>query len=216
MYAAESPINEVYFPLDSVLSVVTDMNDGSMIEIGTIGREGMTGVPLIMGAETTANRSFCQVHGTAWQMTAPTFRKLLERSTLFRDLVNRYLQAYINTLGQLAACNRLHSIYERTARWILTTLDRVDDDTFPLTHEFLATMLGSRRSGVTVAATRLKEAGFITYHRGSITIRDREALEATTCECYEVTTRQFGDLLRPSFGLSRSHDAHDSDGPRPD
>ncbi len=172
-----------------------------MVEIGTIGREGMSGIPLIMGSNTTANHSFCQVNGDAWEMTVPTFHALLEQSKLFRDLLNRYLQAYLNMLGQFTACNRLHSVYERAARWILMTQDRVDGDEFPLTHEFLATMLGSRRSGVTIAAATLQKAGFIHYHRGCITVLDRTGLEETTCECYEVTTRQFGDLLRPSVKL---------------
>jgi hypothetical protein len=150
-----------------------------------------------MGGDTTANFAFCQVNGNAWKMSAPFFRELLSESKLFRDLVNRYLQGYLNMLGQFTACNRLHSVYERAARWILMTQDRVGQDTFPLTHEFLATMLGSRRSGVTIAAAVLQKAGFIKYHRGLITVLDRPGLERTTCECYELTTRQFGDALRP-------------------
>ncbi|MGP6156922.1 MAG: Crp/Fnr family transcriptional regulator [Vulcanimicrobiaceae bacterium] len=197
VYDAHMQIEHAYFPLDCVLSVVTLMRDGAMIEIGTIGHEGTTGIPLIMGGETTANHAFCQVNGNAWKMTAATFRALLKESTLFRDLVNRYLQAYLNMLGQFTACNRLHSVYERAARWILMTQDRVGDETFPLTHEFLATMLGSRRSGVTIAAAILQKAGFIKYHRGRITVLDRAGLETTTCECYELTTQQFGDALRP-------------------
>jgi CRP-like cAMP-binding protein len=197
VYGSQQHIEEAYFPLDSVISVVTLMRDGAMIEIGTIGHEGTTGVPLIMGSDMTANDAVCQVNGNAWKMSAPMFRQLLEESKLFRDLVNRYLQAYINMLGQFTACNRLHSVYERAARWILMTQDRVGEDTFPLTQEFLATMLGSRRSGVTIAAAVLQKAGFIDYHRGRITVLDRAGLETTTCECYELTTRQFGDALRP-------------------
>jgi len=202
VYEAETQIQKVYFPLNCVLSVVSNMEDGSMIEIGTIGHEGMTGIPLIMGSDVTANNSFCQVDGEAWEMSASTFRKLLEESKLFRDLLNRFLQAYLNMLGQFTACNRLHSVYERAARWILMTRDRVNDDKFPLTHELLATMLGSRRSGVTIAAATLQKAGFIEYHRGYITVLDRAGLEEATCECYKVTTRQFGDFLRPSVELS--------------
>jgi CRP-like cAMP-binding protein len=207
VYEAQERMSVVYFPLDCVLSVVTLMRDGAMIEIGTIGHEGTTGIPLIMGSDTTPNRAFCQVHGDAWEMSAPTFGILLEGSRLFRDLVNRYLQAYVNMLGQFTACNRLHSVYERAARWILMTQDRVIQDAFPLTHEFLATMLGSRRSGVTIAAAILQKAGFIHYHRGTITVLDRAGLEATTCECYELTTLQFGDALRPSKPLSRTTEA---------
>ncbi len=197
VYEPDQRIQEVYFPLAAVLSVVTHMQNGTMIEVGTIGREGMTGIPLLMGADSTPNGSFCQVDGDCWKMSASTFRTLLDRSTVFRDFVNRYLQAYVNMLGQFAACNRLHSVYERAARWILMTQDRVDEPKFPLTHEFLATMLGSRRSGVTLAAAALQKAGFISYHRGYITVHDRAGLEATTCECYDVTKREFDAMLRP-------------------
>jgi CRP-like cAMP-binding protein len=198
VYEPEQRIGEVYFPLTSVISVVTHMANGAMIEIGTIGREGVTGVPLLMGSDTTANLSFCQVHGEAWKLPAATFRELLAQSKLFRDLLNRYLQAYVNMLGQLVAFNRLHSVLERCSRWILMTQDRVDENQFPLTHEFLATMLGSRRSGVTIAAAILQKAGFIHYARGHITVLDRLGLEAATCECYQITKAQFDERLRPS------------------
>jgi len=199
-YQPETRINEAYFPLGAILSVVARMRDGAMIEIGTIGREGTSAIPLMMGSETSANECFCQVPGQAWKMPADTFRGLLSRSAGFRDSLNRYLQAYVNMLGQLAACNRLHSVYERTARWLLMTQDRVGSHKFPLTHEFLAIMLGSRRSSVTVAAAALQRAGFIHYLHGLITILDRQGLEETTCECYRVTTEQFGSLLNvPPF-----------------
>src|SRR5579864_3949646 len=206
IYQPEERINEAYFPLGAILSVVARMKNGGMIEIGTIGREGTSAVPLVMGSETSANESFCQVPGKAWKMPAETFRSLLETSRLFREFLNRYLQAYVNMLGQLAACNRLHSVYERCARWLLMTGDRVGSNEFPLTHEFLAIMLGSRRSGVTVAAAILQKAGFIHYAHGIVTILDRTGLEATTCECYKITTEQFGNLLsiRPA---ARSSDA---------
>jgi len=195
VYEPEKRINEAYFPLGAILSVVARMKDGAMIEIGTIGREGTSALPLVMGSETSANESFCQVPGRAWKMPATTFRSLLTTSNVFREFVNRYLQAYVNMVGQLAACNRLHSVYERCARWLLMTGDRVGGNEFPLTHEFLSIMLGSRRSGVTVAAAMLQRAGFIHYEHGKITILDRAGLEATTCECYKITTDQFGDLL---------------------
>jgi CRP-like cAMP-binding protein len=195
VYRPEERITDAYFPLSAVISVVARMKDGAMIEVGTIGREGTTAVPLVMGSETTANESFCQVPGKALKMPARTFRILLAGSQVFRKFVNRYLQAYVNMLGQLAACNRLHSVYERCARWLLMTCDRVGSNTFPLTHEFLAFMLGSRRSGVTVAAAILQKAGFIRYSHGTITILNRAGLETTTCECYKITTEQFGSLL---------------------
>jgi hypothetical protein len=117
-------------------------------------------------------------------------------------------------LGQFTACNRLHSVYERAARWILMSQDRIGKDTFPLTHEFLATMLGSRRSGVTIAAAMLQKAGFIRYHRGQVTVLDRVGLKETTCECYEVAARQFGDALRPWTEGAESTQSAAAEAPR--
>jgi CRP-like cAMP-binding protein len=194
VYQPEAPINAAYFPIDCVLSVVTRMEDGSMIEVGTIGREGTTAIPLIMGANTTANDSFCQVDGRAWKIPAQSFIALLEGSRDFRRAMNRYLQAYVNMLGQMAGCNGLHSVLERCARWLLMTQDRVTRPDFPMTHEFLAAMLGSRRSSVTVGAATLQGAGYIRYAHGQMTILDRAGLEATACECYKVAHEQFNSL----------------------
>ena len=196
IYAADQPIVDVYFPLDCVLSIVAGMRDGSQIEVGTIGREGMSAFPLLMGASTTANVCYCQVPGSAIKVSADLFHTLFTSDTAFRQLLDRYLQAYVNMLGQLAACNRLHSIYERCARWLLMTHDRVKSNNIPLTHEFLAMMLGTGRSGVTIAAATLQQAGFIKYAHGTITILDRPGLEDASCECYDVARRQFGGLLR--------------------
>src|SRR5579872_3845749 len=200
VYRPEERITDAYFPLSAVFSVVARMKDGAMIEVGTIGREGTTGVPLVMGSETTANESFCQVPGKAWKMPAATFRSLLATSQVFRQYINRYLQAYVNMLGQLAACNRLHTVYERCARWLLMTRDRVDVDEIPLTQEFLAMMLGTGQSGVAIAAATLQHAGFIKYSRGTIKIRDRSGLENAVCECYQVARDQFDGLLRTMPG----------------
>jgi CRP-like cAMP-binding protein len=196
IYDAEAPINEVYFPLDCVLSVVARMRDGSEIEIGTIGREGMSAFPLLMGAETTANVCYCQVRGRAVRIPADLFRELAATDHGFRQHLDRYLQAYVNMLGQLAACNRLHSVFERCCRWLLMTRDRVDVDELPLTQEFLAMMLGTGRSGVAIAVSTLQHAGFIKNKHGTITILDRPGLESAACECYEVARRQFDGLLR--------------------
>jgi len=141
-------------------------------------------------------------------MPVPTFTRLLDESRVFRSVMNRYLQGYVIMLGQLAACNRLHSVYERCARWLLMTQDRVERDEFPLTHEFLATMLGSRRSGVTIAASTLQKAGFIHYERGHVAIVDRAGLEDATCECYALARAQFNDMVRASERPAR----HESKG----
>jgi len=202
VYESEQTIDEVYFPLDSVLSVVARMQDGSQIEIGTIGREGMSAFPLLMGASSTANVCYCQVRGSAIKIPATVFRELTLADPAFRQLLDRYLQAYVNMLGQLAACNRLHSVYERCARWLLMTHDRVKSDEIPLTQEFLAMMLGTGRSGVTIAASTLQQAGFIKYTHGTIKILDRAGLENAVCECYEVARQQFDGLLRAMTGAS--------------
>src|SRR5271165_3009573 len=196
IYEPEQAIREVYFPTDSVLSIVTRMQDGNQIEVGTIGREGMSAFPLLMGASSTANDCYCQVHGGAIKISAELFHELSATSTGFRQRLDRYLQAYVNMLGQLAACNRLHSVYERCARWLLMTHDRVNSEAIHLTHEYLAMMLGTGRSGVSIVAGTLQQAGFIRYAHGIITIVDRDCLEAASCECYEVAREQFAGLLR--------------------
>ena len=196
IYASEQEIRDVYFPIDAVLSVVALMRDGSQIEVGTIGREGMSAFPLLMGATTTANICYCQVRGSTIRIPADLFHELTATDRGFRQLLDRYLQAYVNMLGQLAACNRLHSIYERCARWLLMTRDRVDGDDIPLTQEFLAMMLGTGRSGVAIAASTFQQAGFIKYSHGIIRMLDHPGLENAACECYEVAREQFGGLLR--------------------
>lgn len=212
IYAAEETIDVVYFPLDAVLSIVARMENGSEIEIGTIGREGMSAFPLLMGASSTANVCYCQVRGTAIKLPAADFRHLTATDRVFRQRLDRYLQAYMNMLGQLAACNRLHSIYARCARWLLMTRDRVDGDGFPLTQEFLAMMLGTDRSGVAIATGTLQRAGFIRYTRGTITIVDRAGLEDAACECYGVARKQFQGLLRAT---APHNDLEESSKPSP-
>jgi len=197
VYEAEGLIREAYFPVDCVLSVVTQMQDGGSIEVGTVGREGVSAIPLLLGATTSANECYCQVPGRAIVITSDHFRDLVAAaSDRFRRMLDRFLQAYVNMLGQLAACNGMHNIYERTARWLLMTHDRVESDEIDLTHEFLAMMLGARRSGVTIAAATLQQAGFIKYAHGRVTMLDRVGLEGAACECYEVARTQFAGLLR--------------------
>jgi len=196
IYDADATIHEAFFPVNSVLSVVTEMQDGGMIEVGTVGCEGVSAIPLLLGSKTSANMSYCQVPGLAISIPVKLFEVLAKSDHGFRSLLDRYLQAYINLLGQLAACNRLHSVLERCARWLLMTHDRVKHDDLPLTHEYLGMMLGSRRSGVTIAAATLKTAGFIKHSPGHITVIDRVGLEHATCECYLVAQKQFAGLVR--------------------
>ncbi len=206
IYRPDEPIRDVYFPIDCVLSIVTRMKDGSQIEVGTIGREGTSAIPLLLGAITSANEAYCQVPGSAVKIDAALFG-LLRADMKFRQLLDRYVQAYVNMLGQLAACNRLHSVYERCSRWLLMTQDRVDSNEIRLTHEYLAMMLGTQRSGVTIAAGTLQHAGFIRYSHGVITILDRAGLEGAACECYEVAREQFGGLLRSVNGPAAAPDS---------
>lgn len=198
IYEAGRPIRDVYFPIDAVLSVVTQMRDGGSIEVGTVGREGVSAIPLLLGATTSANESYCQVPGRAVVISSDQFRRLLESGDeRFRGVLDRFLQGYVNMLGQLGACNGMHSILERCARWLLLTHDRVNSEKIALTHEYLAMMLGARRSGVTIAAATLAQAGFIRYAHGHIVILNRQGLEETSCECYGVARAQFGPLLEP-------------------
>lgn len=196
IYEAGRAIEKVYFPIDCVLSVVTQMRDGRSIEVGTVGREGMSAIPLLLGATTSANESYCQVRGRAVVISSDHFRRLLKSADEgFRSVLDRFLQGYVNMLGQLAACNGTHSIYERCARWLLLTEDRVNSENIALTHEYLAMMLGAGRSGVTIALATLQQAGFIRYVHGHIVILSRSGLEEAACECYGVAKEQFGPLL---------------------
>jgi CRP-like cAMP-binding protein len=195
IYQPHERIDHIFFPIDCVISVVTRMKDGHQIEIGTIGREGVSAIPLLLGAKSSLNESYCQVPGKAIKLDEKSFRSLTSNPR-FQKLLDRYVQAYVNMLGQLAACNRLHGLYQRCARWLLMTQDRVGEPNIRLTHEYLAMMLGSDRSGVSIAAATLQNAGFIRYAHGVITILDRIGLEDATCECYDVAREQFGGLLQ--------------------
>ena len=190
------PIDTVYFPQGAVISLLTTMDDGSSIEIATIGNEGFVGVPLFLGAQAMAARDLYQVQvpGQAMAMDARAFLAAAGRDPL-RGLVQRYAQALFTQVTQQVACNGLHSVEERCSRWMLLTHDRVGSDDFPLTQEFLAQMLGVRRASVTVAATALQHAGFIRYYRGRVTIINREGLEDASCECYRIIRGEFDRLL---------------------
>jgi CRP-like cAMP-binding protein len=178
-------ISHVYFPIDGVISLVTPLADGNIVEVATIGNEGIVGVPLVAGG-SLAVRAISQVGGRTLRMDAGTFVAELERLSAFRRLAQRYVQALFGQISQAAACNRLHSNEERLSRWLLMSHDRVGTDAFPITHEFLGQMLGSRRATVTLSAGLLQAAGLIRYHRGRVTIVDREGLEGVSCECYAI------------------------------
>jgi CRP-like cAMP-binding protein len=192
---AEEPFRHVYFPETSVASVVNIMADGSIVEVGTIGREGMVGLSVFLDAGATPSRTVVQIAGAARRMDASTFAaELGERPTLQR-MLHRYTHAYLTQVAQTAACNRMHNIGQRCARWLLMTHDRAGEDTFSLTQEFLSFMLGVRRAGVTEAAGALQAAGLIRYSRGRVSILDRPGLEDASCECYRIVRDHFERLF---------------------
>jgi CRP-like cAMP-binding protein len=191
------PIDEVYFPVDAVVSVLTRMDDGASVEIATIGNEGLVGVSVAWGADTMNPKEFAtvQVPGTIVIMDRDAFREEVHRQGPLASLVERYTQAFFTQVSQQVACNGLHSVEQRCARWLLLTQDRAGTDEFPMTHEFLAQMLGVRRATVTVTAGILQKAGFVQFSRGRVAIVDREGLENATCECYAVTREVYDRLL---------------------
>jgi CRP-like cAMP-binding protein len=187
LYEDGSPVHDVYFPIDCVISVVTTMNDGSAIETATVGYEGMCGAQVALGTQDMFGRWFCQIPGRAYKMSVVEFLNCYQNNERWRLAVGRYLQAVIDVLSQSVACNRLHLVSERCARWLLMSADRVHASDFPLTHEALATMLGVRRAGVSVAAAALQAAGYLSYRRGRFHMIDPAGLETAACECYAVT-----------------------------
>jgi CRP-like cAMP-binding protein len=191
----EIPIREVYFVREGVCSVIATEQEGGDIEVGTIGWEGIVGLPALLGADSVANRVFVQVEGDAWRLPVDTLQRAFEERPAVRRVLLRYTQYLISQLTQGVACNRLHTLDERCARWLLMTHDRLRGDSFELTHEFLALMLGVRRAGVTVAMGVLQAEGILRYMRGRVTILDRARLEAASCGCYEITRAARDQLL---------------------
>ena len=188
-------ISHVYFVEEGVVSVLGVMEDGSAVETATVGNEGMVGLPVFLGAASMAGQAFVQVPGHGYRMPAAALREEARRGGALSELLGRYTQALFTLLSQNSACNRLHPVEQRCARWLLLTHDRVGSDTFDLTHLFLSQMLGVRRATVTEVAGALQERGLIEYSRGTITVLDRPALEAAVCECYRVIASEFDRLL---------------------
>jgi len=191
IHDVSSPIEHVYFVEQGVGSVLTIMADNSAIEVGMIGSEGMVGVSAVFGSATSGQHVIVQVPGTALRMDTARCKAAFDESAAVRMAVLRFATALINLSAQTAACNRLHSIEQRFARWLLMAHDRSQSDIMPMTHEFLASMLGVRRAGVTVTAGEMQRSGLIRYHHGQITIRDGDGLQATACECYRIDHERF-------------------------
>ena len=194
LHEANAPITHVYFPTSGCISMVNAMEDGS-VEVGTIGYEGWAGLPLLLGDDRMPTRSFVQLAGESYRMSASAFEKSIARNPAFSRLLHRHSLALFNQAAQSVACNRLHTLESRCARWLLMTHDRMRKESFTLTHEFLSYMLGVHRPAVTVAAGTLQRAGLIRYTRGKVAVIDRAGLEAASCECYEVIRRNYERLI---------------------
>ena len=195
LYEPNEPIEHLYFPNIGIISMVAVMRDGSVVEVATVGNEGMIGTPIVLGADRVTAETFVQVPGEGLRMKVDVFKKEVPPGSSLHNLLLRYIQALMNQLMQSVACNRLHSIEQRCCRWLLLTQDRVDSDEFPLTQEFLSQMLGVRRASVSEVAAKLQKEGLINYHRGRLKILDRPGLEAGSCECYRVIEQGYKRLL---------------------
>jgi CRP-like cAMP-binding protein len=194
LYEADAPISHVYFPTSGCVSMVNVLPDGA-VEVGTIGFEGWAGLPLLHGDDRMPSRAFVQLAGTSYRMEADAFQKSFARNPMYSRLLNRHSLALFNQAAQSVACNRLHTLESRCARWLLMTHDRMRLEPFILTHEFLSYMLGVHRPAVTLAAGVLQRAGLIRYTRGRVTVLDRAGLEGFSCACYDITRRNYNRLI---------------------
>lgn len=195
IYESQGQMEYVYFPTTSHVSLLYTMIDGSTAEVGLVGNEGLVGIALFMGGDTTPNRAIVQGTGEAFIMSASAMQEEFKRGGAFQILLLRYTQTLITQISQTAVCNRLHSTEQRLCRWLLMTHDRAHRDDLQMTHEFISNMLGIQREAVSLAAHRLQDKGVISYARGHIKILDRQTLEKCACECYQVVKAEHDRLL---------------------
>ena len=195
LYEVGAPLEYVYFIEQGLSSILMSMSNGSTIEVGMIGMEGMVGIQVLLGGRTSHRQFVAQAPINALRMNAARCKAAFDQSAAVRGVMLRFAEAVLDLASQTAACNRLHSIEQRCARWLLMSSDRVRSDTIPMTHEFLASMLGVRRAGVTTTLGELDRSGLVENGRGHVTIVDREGLEATACECYQLDHRRLQRLL---------------------
>ena len=195
VYESGAPQAYVYFPTSSIVSLLYVLKDGATAEIAVTGNEGMVGISLFMGGESTPSRAVVQSAGHGYRLPAAVLKKEFERGGALQHLLLRYTQALITQMTQTAVCNRHHSVDQQLCRWLLLSLDRLPTDELVMTQELIANMLGVRREGVTEAAGKLQDDGLIEYSRGHITVIDRAALEARVCECYAVVKKEYDRLL---------------------
>jgi CRP-like cAMP-binding protein len=195
VYESGGPQGYVYFPTSSIVSLLYVLADGATAEIAVTGNEGLVGISLFMGGETTPSRAVVQSAGDGYRLRGSALKKEFERGGALQHLLLRYTQALITQMTQTAVCNRHHSVDQQLCRWLLLSLDRLPGNKLVMTQELIANMLGVRREGVTEAAGKLQEEGLIEYSRGKITVVDRKRLEARVCECYGVVKREYDRLL---------------------
>jgi CRP-like cAMP-binding protein len=195
LYEAGATLTHVYFPTTSIVSLLYVMENGASAEIAVVGNEGLVGVSLFMGGESTPSRAVVQSAGHGLRLEAPLMKDEFDRAGPVQHLLLRYTQALLTQMAQTAACNRHHTLDQQLCRWLLLSLDRLRANELAMTQELIANMLGVRREGVTEAARELQQAGLISYTRGRITVLDRAGLELRTCECYAVVKREYERLL---------------------
>jgi CRP-like cAMP-binding protein len=208
LYEASRPIDQVYFPIDGVASLVITTSEGSSAEVGTIGNEGIVGLPVCLGDHDAPSSVYVQVPGTALRMDAHLFRGELDTNATLNLMMLRYAHAFFNQVAQSAACAHLHKAEKRCCRWLLMTRDRMPSGDFLLTQEFLGMMLGVRRTTVTDVMGALQKEGLIRYRRGHVTILDHDALQQRACECYEISKLEFDRLLGDTATVPRTDKRH--------
>jgi CRP-like cAMP-binding protein len=201
IYESGAELSQVYFPTNSIVSLLYVMENGASAEIAVVGNEGLVGISLFMGGETTPSRAVVQSAGHAYELPGETVKREFRRAGALQHLLLRYTQALITQMSQTAVCNRHHSLEQQLCRWLLLSLDRLSTSELSMTQELIANMLGVRREGVTQAAGRLQTRGLIHYSRGRITILDRAGLEAAACECYAVVKKEFDRLLPDTLAV---------------
>ena len=195
LYESGGKLQHVYFPTTSIVSLHYVIENGSTAEIAGVGNEGIVGISLFMGGNSTPSRAIVQTAGYGYRLNAQLMMEEFNRAGLMMRLLLRYTQALMTQMSQTAVCNRYHSVEQQLCRWLLLTLDRLSSDELVMTQELVASMLGVRREGITEAAGKLQHAGFIRYRRGHITVLDRSGLVAHVCECYAVVKKEFDRLL---------------------